>query len=179
MPAHLSVYCKRSVSHVTAAEVRAALADVPDFYTLAEGFGIEDEAVVDAAMDMLRVEDLGIEEIRLQISYRPPELRPIVMSSWTETEMLAELCSEQRECIDTSYAEGAAVVDAHLNSVVEVVSFELGWSQLEDMGVVIAGQVAEYIARIGDGLIVDQNDDWWTIGEHGIPKILVGPERRT
>jgi hypothetical protein len=63
--------------------------------------------------------------------------------------------------------------------VVEVVSFELGWSQLEDMGVVIAGQVAEYIARIGDGLIVDQNDDWWTIGEHGIPKILVGPERRT
>ena len=37
--------------------------------------------------------------------------------------------------------------------VVEVAALELGWNQLEDMGVGLAGQVAEYLARIGDGLI--------------------------
>jgi hypothetical protein len=45
------------------------------------------------------------------------------------------------------------------------------------MGIVLAGQVAEHLARVGDGLIEDQNDDWWAM-EGRVPILLIGPEHR-
>jgi hypothetical protein len=46
------------------------------------------------------------------------------------------------------------------------------------MGIVLAGQFAEYLARVGDGLIQDQYHDWWEM-KGGVPVLLVGPKQRT
>jgi hypothetical protein len=35
-----------------------------------------------------------------------------------------------------------------------------------DMGPVVGGQVAEYLAEVGAGLIRDTADEWWTIRRH-------------
>jgi hypothetical protein len=57
--------------------------------------------------------------------------------------------------------------------VVEVAAVELGLGQLEDMGLVIAGQLAEYLAGVGAGLIRDTGDEWWAV-RRGVPKLLLG-----
>ena len=41
------------------------------------------------------------------------------------------------------------------------------------MGLVIAGQVAEYLADAGSGVIRDTDDQWWAV-RRGVPKLLLG-----
>lgn len=51
-------------------------------------------------------------------------------------------------------------VHARLAKTKEIVALELGFPMLEDMGVVIAFELARYLAQKGDGLIVDDEDQW-------------------
>jgi hypothetical protein len=44
-----------------------------------------------------------------------------------------------------------------------VIGLELGFSMLEDMGVVLAYELARYLAQKGDGVIVDDDDRWQVI----------------
>lgn len=175
MPARLEAFCTASVSHVTSADLMKAIGDVEDFYTIAEGFGIEDESVVDAALRALEI-DGG--EGNFELRYRDGSGRPIQLEILTEPELVREVCKEADERIDPAYADGRERVLAHLERVTEIAEFELGFSQLEDMGVVIAGQLAEWLSRIGQGLVRDQNDDWWQLDADGIPRVLVGPAKR-
>jgi hypothetical protein len=41
------------------------------------------------------------------------------------------------------------------------------------MGLVIAGQVAEYLAGAGAGVIRDTADEWWAV-RRGVPQLLLG-----
>jgi hypothetical protein len=54
------------------------------------------------------------------------------------------------------------------------VAVELGWTQIEDMGVVLASLLAEFMAGVADGLLVDPMDAWWAV-EGGVPVQLAGP----
>jgi hypothetical protein len=65
------------------------------------------------------------------------------------------------------------LVRTALSGVTEVASVELGIWQLEDMGLVIAGQVTEYLAVVCGGLIRDTDDQLWTM-RRGVPKLLLG-----
>lgn len=175
MPARLHVYCAERIAGVTRDELMTAIGDVVDFYTIAEGFGIEDEAVVDAALQALEIDgDNGFFELR----YRDVSARAIQVEVFDDPELVRETCKEAEERIDEAYAAGAKRVREHLTRVVEIASFELGFSQLEDMGIVIAGQLAEHLAKAGSGLICDQNDDWWRLDDDAIPRVLVGPAKR-
>ena len=46
-------------------------------------------------------------------------------------------------------------------------------SQLEGIGLVIAGQVAEYLAGVGAGVIQDPDGEWWAV-RRGVPELLLG-----
>lgn len=168
----LTVYCRRPVSALAPELLLAgiqgrdseALAGV-DYWTLAEGFGIEDEAVVDAALDVLRVR--GDEALGLlsgcEISYRPEvDARPIVVHYWTDPARVAEELAEAEE--GRSPPPGAL---ARLRASTEVVGIELGFSQLEDMGIVIAYELARWLAQRGDGLVVDDDDRWMVVQDGG------------
>ena len=76
---------------------------------------------------------------------------------------------EAEEFVDDAYAAEELVRPRHLATVFEVIAFEMAGSALENMGVVIAGNLAEYLAEAGDGLIRDQNDDWWAMRKTGSP----------
>jgi hypothetical protein len=151
---------------------------VDDFYIIAEGFGIEDEREVDRALSGLRVEPVGeADGVKFRLRYRPPKFRPVDIHFWTDPDRVREEREEAVEQLGGTTGTGVKQVQKHLGRVVEVVALELGWSQLEEMAVVLAGQVAEYFAVVGNGLIRDQNDDWWTM-KSGAPRLLVGPPRR-
>ena len=174
MAAWFTAYCTRSVRHVTAADLTAALGAV-DFYTVAEGFGIEDEAAVERAVGALRVQpaagDLGE---WFEVRYRPAKYRPLVVYLWADRgRVRQELTESQEEHLAGRKGRGVAQVRAALTAVVEVAALELGLGQLEDMGLVIAGQLAEYLAGVGAGLIRDTGEEWWAV-RRGVPKLLLG-----
>jgi hypothetical protein len=45
------------------------------------------------------------------------------------------------------------------------------------MGVVLACLVAEFLAGVADGVVLDENDAWWAV-EDGQPVQLAGPTRQ-
>jgi hypothetical protein len=169
MSAWLTVYCAHSVDRVTADDLKTAL-NAADMHTIAEGFGVDDEAAVDEALAHLKVESATEPEgVRFRLHYAGAGKRPILVylaDGASAVEMLEEL----------SRVKGSSVqqVREALRQTVAVVSLSLGWMQLEDMGVVLAGQVAEAFASAGDGLIRDQNGDWWAVDD-GVPTLVFQP----
>jgi hypothetical protein len=175
MAAWFTVYCSRSVAHVTATEILTEI-DRWDFYTTAEGFGIDDDEAVKRALDSLKFETVdGLGAVRFRLTFGPPGRRPILIHAHSDPEVIAEEMDEADELLDQACGEGVDQIRAHLAHVVEVVMVELGWSQLENMGVVFAGMVSEHLAIAGAGLIRDPYDVWWAMKDH-VPIQLAGPQ---
>jgi hypothetical protein len=173
MAAWLSVYCTRSVRKVTAAQLRKAIDDA-DIHTIAEGFGIDDDDVVDRALAHFRIERVTRQVgVKFRLRYRHVRYRPVHIHLWVKAARVKTEREEALEQFEGIRGRGVGAVRRHLSRVVEVVAVELGWDQLEDMGVVLGGQVAEFYAFVGAGLIRDQNDDWWTV-KNRMPALLVG-----
>jgi hypothetical protein len=178
MAAWLTAYCARSVDHVTADDLLSLLRGLDDPWTLAEGFGIDDEKIVDRALAQLRIESIADPDgVKFALRYRPGKTRPVYFHLWAEPRRVQTEREEALELLDGSRNRNAKRVREHLGRVVEVAALELGWNQLDDMGVVLAGQIVEFLATEGDGLIRDQNDDWWAMKKR-VPVLLVGPRRR-
>lgn len=170
MPYWITVYCRTPVSSLTPTELLAgicgedpsALAGV-DYWTFAEGFGIEDEEVVDAALDVLRVRPGRERGLECEVCYQPElDARPIVVHCWSEPERVAEEIHEAEE----NRSPPSAAIE-RLRASREVVGLELGISQLEDMGIVIAYEIARWLAQKGDGLVADDDDQWFRIERGG------------
>jgi hypothetical protein len=96
MAAWLTVYCTRPVSHITADDILAGIGNA-DFLTIAEGFGIEDEDVVDRALAQLRIELVNEVAVRFRLRYRPLKFRPVLIWLWTEA---AEVKEQQDEALE-------------------------------------------------------------------------------
>jgi hypothetical protein len=155
--AWLTVYCTRSVARITASDLVAALG-AADLHMSAEAFGIDDESVVDDALAQLRIESIaGLADVRFRLTYAADN-RPV----------LIHLCDDPVEELEEALEEVQDErVRACVQQAVEVVMVELRPSQLEDMGIILAEQVAETFASAGRGLVRDENDDWWAV-EHGV-----------
>ena len=76
---------------------------------------------------------------------------------WSERAQVAEELAELEE---REPPAGAADV---LAQCTEIVAIELGFPMLENMGIVIATEVARYYAQRGRGLIVDDDDQWFEV----------------
>lgn len=175
----LSVFCARSVCGITDKDIHAALDhfDV-DMHLIAEGFGIEDDELVDEALSLLRIQPAkGRPDAKFEVHYRPPGSRPIFVHLISKPRLVRERVQESLQRLEKPRSRGAKRVRAHLAAVLEVVDLELGATHFNDMGIVLAGQIAEYLATEGAGLIVDQNNDWWAV-EDRVPVLLVGPPLR-
>jgi hypothetical protein len=168
MSARLIVYCTRSVDHVTAADLKAAIGGA-DVHTDAEIWGIEDEAIVHEALSHLIIEPVSVPEgARFRLRYGAGETRPVLVHV-SDRSSADELLDQLRG----ASANGLERVRQVLGETVREVDIELGWQQLEDMGIVLASRVAETFATAGRGLIRDQNNEWWAV-EDGIPALVLG-----
>lgn len=175
MAAWFTVYCSRSVDQVTFAEILSEMKR-GDFYTAAEVYGLVDEAAVDRALDSLKLESGdGTGGVRFRLTYGQPERRPILVYIFSDREVIAEDQDEGVELLDKASGLGVERIRIHLDRIVEVVHVELGWSQLEDIVVVFAGMVSEYLAIVGEGLIRDPYDVWWAM-EDMAPVEIAAPK---
>jgi hypothetical protein len=174
MAAWILLYCKRSLSEVTPEQVRAGI-DEADWWTLAEGYGIEDEAAVNAALKYLRIKELSREagKVRWRLFYRPARLRQIDIERWTDPSLVAEEVQEERPSLARMRKPAAKIIREHLAAVQETVGIEMGWDQLEGMPVVLAYEVARWLAHVGKGLIKDHDDHWWGLTRGGAYKHLL------
>lgn len=174
----LTVYCRKPVSHLSVDAVRKGLLDEDpsapaggDYLTLAEQYEV-DEETVKPALKALELKSVSDSLLHLEISYRlPRELRPIVVHVWNTPERLAE---ELDETADIRNPPKSA--QKLLEGVVEIVAIELGFQMLEDMGVVLAFELARWLAQKGDGVIADDDNRWQMI-ERGAFRPLEHPKR--
>lgn len=174
MAACFTVYCSRSVDRVTTADILAAI-ESWDFRTSAEGYGIDDDEAVDRALASLKPESDAGDGVRFRLTYGPPGSRPILIQFHSDADLIAEMRDEAEELLDQARGQGVERIRTHLGSIVEVVAIELGWSQMEDMGVVFAAMMSEYLAGVGSGLVRDPQNVWWAVEEH-VPVRLAEPE---
>lgn len=162
MSAWISVYCTHSLAQVTPAALDAALAQA-DFWTLAESYAI-DEAQVKPALACLKIESEPAAEFQhYNAIYREPTQRPVSITRWTGAAVVEQLA----ELHATLTAQGNGDIIQHLEQVIEIVNIELGYNQLTDMGILIAYEIARFLAMLGNGLIQDVSDSWWRIGKKG------------
>ncbi len=166
MATWFTIYSKRPVRGVTLEKLQAHLRGPKlDWYSLAESFGIEDEAEVERAVDALQVTSaVGVSGEWYQVRYKPSRFRPLLVYLWSDPARLKqELAETQENFLVGRKGRGVSQVREALANVVEVAAVELGLSQMEDMGLVLAGQVAEYLAGVGEGVIRDTGDEWWAV----------------
>jgi len=157
----ITVYCSRDCSALQSTDlasgIRAgdpdALAGV-DYFTLAEDYDVP-ETVVAPALEHLRV--TGDFEIHYESD---PDARPVVVHVWTQPGRVREEVEEARE-VRSAPTSAAPFLDGCR----AVVGIELGVSMAQTMGVVLAYEVARYIAQKYDGVIVDDEDRWEVVRE--------------
>jgi hypothetical protein len=130
-----------------------ALAGI-DYFTLAEDYDLDlDDDQIEAAMDALRITP------GLEIHFRPdPALRPIAV--WV-TDDAARVAARVAEIRDND--EPPAGAEPYLEACAAIVALELGFPMLENLGVVIAYEVARYLAQKGDAIIRDDDGRWQRI----------------
>jgi hypothetical protein len=155
----MTVYCARPVEALTVADLRGALDSVEDWYTLAEGYDL-DEAAVDEARRHLRLEgEHGHFELRCRED--PTKLRPLEIHCWTKPERVAEEKQEASERLSGLKPKSAEAVLKHLVRCVAVMGLEMSWPMLERMEVVYAEQLAFYLAKRFDGQVRGVDDRWY------------------
>ncbi len=160
MSAFWHLYCKRTLAHLTPAALAAGIAPA-DFHTEAEGYEVPEEQV-EAALSYLSIEAEGDGFSRWALRYRPEGMRQVYIWRSDKPQEVAELLNEAREAVH-GLRKGARTIKRHLAETQEVVSIELGWGQLGDMGIVLAYEVARWLATEGDGLMRDHEDVWWIL----------------
>jgi hypothetical protein len=175
MAAAITIYCKRSLAGSIPEQIRACV-DAADWWTLAEGYGIDDEAVVNAALDHFRIEpqatDLG-EAYR--VHYRPEGQRQIDVWRWTDAEEVAEELAGAREELTRARRAGARGLREHLAGAKEVVRIDLRWGQLKGMAVVLAYEITRWLAHGARGCIRDHEGQWWVLTRRGAYKLILSP----
>ena len=89
-----TIYCRKPVGHWTAADIERGIREA-DYHTLAEAYEIEDDDLVDAALDALAVVAVSDKPLDLELRYRKG--RPVVVHLWNEPAQVAEELDEARE----------------------------------------------------------------------------------
>lgn len=159
MPAWLTIYC-RAPATLRPSEIMSELDDA-DLSTLAEVHGV-DESLAGPTRAALRLENDDEALDGTAIAYRAPGIRPILIHHWTSPPRVAEEIAEPREADDLPSA-----VESALDEVVEGVGLELGFSMYEDMGIVLAWEVARIIAHASRGFVRDDEKRWSFVDERG------------
>jgi hypothetical protein len=161
MPLWITVYCRSSADDVTARRLLdgiqgrdpSAPAGV-DYQTLAEDYHVHSVSPTDAVA-ALDVSDLRGGEDVYEVRYGI-DARPLVVRRWRDPSRVVE---EVQEVVDRPGRHPPLAIE-RVRSSREVIGIELGSSQLRDMGIVIAYELARYLAQKCDGVILTDEERW-------------------
>jgi hypothetical protein len=178
MAAWITVYCKRSLAGAIPDQIQRCVSEA-DWSTLAEGYGIEDEKTVRAALNHLRIESQDDRRGEAHCIYyrrdRPKGCRQIECERWAEPAMVKQEVAQALVSLRGKRGGGVKRIREHLHKVIETVAFELGWDQLEGVAVVLTYEMARCLAYYARGLIEDHEDQWWTLTRRGHYRQVLAP----
>lgn len=162
MASWISVYCTRSLAELRAKQLLKGItgrdAKAPagvDYLTLAEGYDVDADAA-EAGEDALAVED---DDDGFIVTYGTQ--RPVFVRRWAKPTRVASELEEARE------HDPSAAVEKRLARTTEVIGIELGASQLSDFGIVVAYELARYLAQKGRGIICGLDHGWTEVADGG------------
>ncbi|MBL8809503.1 MAG: hypothetical protein JNM43_04935 [Planctomycetaceae bacterium] len=161
MPSWITAYCPVTIDDVTP-ESLATLRE-NDFWTLAEDYGVGDEQV-SPALKLFRIEK---SKDGFQLIYRPAGERQLAIRCWTSPDRVAEEIAEVKDLPGDS---NPPLIDS-IAATRAVVAVELGASQMTDMGIVFAYEVARWLGSHKNALIKGVDDDWSRIVDSGFVRL--------
>lgn len=162
MPAWISVYCAQPIGQIALDTLSDEIAG-NDFWTLAEQYDV-DECLVDPALAALRFESMNH---GFRMHYRCGDERPLVIHFWETSGQVEEEILEVLEVLKNAPGANALRISRHMQHVKSVVGIELGVSQLHDMGIVFAYEIARWFGTHRSGFIKSYDDNWCTIEDGG------------
>ena len=165
MGTHYTVYCKKSVAHVTPAELLKGVS-ATDLPALAKKEGVPDDQVA-PALELLHIENLkppGFVVYRL--FYRRPTMRQVDIECWESKDDLQAILDEELEELAAESHPHYKPIRAHLKQCVDVIDTSVG-APPEPMGRVLAREVARWLARLFDGIIRTGDEKWWRLDAQG------------
>jgi hypothetical protein len=174
MPTWITVYCRTSVAHIHPADILMGIQST-NLFTAAQAYDIHDAEIVREALAHMHV-DPGRQPgfVAYELSYRPSTERQVMIRRWTEPAVVQADIADTFAKLAYVYDAGADWIRAHLGQVQEIVAIEMGRAQLDDMGVVLAYEVARWLATIADGLIEADDGAWWIADQGEFKQILSG-----
>jgi hypothetical protein len=160
-----TAYCKKSVAHITPAELLAGV-ERADLHTIAEGNDVPEEAIL-SALDQLRIENVDPSGFRFyRLSYRPEGRRQIDVERWVTEDVVRGVVAEVLEDLEPDGHPAFARIRTHLLETVDIVDASFGSSPGEAMAVVLASEVTRWLAEQFDGIIRAADNSWWQLGKY-------------
>jgi hypothetical protein len=164
MGTHYTVYCKKSVAHVTPAELLKGVS-ATDLPALAKKEGVPDDQVA-PALELLHIENLkppGFVVYRL--SYRPGTVRQVDVECWESKDDVQAVLDEELEELAADGHPHLRAIRTHLKQCVDVIDASAGVN--EPMARVLAREAARWLAGHFDGVIRMGGEKWWKLGPQG------------
>ena len=158
MAYHMWIFCQEDATDLTPADLMGAMEDT-DWWILAEYHGFSEE-LIDPSLDSLRIE-ADVDEKKLHLLYRSREERQVRIDRLIAPGQVREEIREAIEGIADDQDGAAARVREHLRNVKCVVVLTMGISQLKDMGIAFASEIALYFADQRNGLMRDDDGKWY------------------
>ncbi len=172
----LTIYCTEPVSHLTGSQLlegmcgllsemnsdaRSQAGEEVKARAKAQEQSAEHREIAQALANV-RVLPYGKLPLETALHYAVAEDRPVFIHCWRGAERIEEELEECRSIRNPP--PGAAVT---LDACVEIVALELGYSQLSDDGIVLAAQASLYLAQQGKGIVVDDDNEWFSVNRSG------------
>jgi hypothetical protein len=172
MAAWFRIYCTRPLDHLTPDGLQTTIGAAER--CMLEALRLEDHDVVPTAPTRLRIErDDGTGGVWCRIHDPGSSPRPLEVHVWTAEAEIDEMREEELERLEGT-GGGTGRIRSHLCRTVAAAAVQLGWSQMEGTGAILARTIAEHLAATADGLIRDPRDEWWAI-EEDTPVRISGP----
>lgn len=132
-----------------------------DFSTLCEQYGLEGALIAPGLEHLRLVREPHAAESFFLLRYGPEKHRPIVVERW-------ETAGDDGKAILAEALDRApgAAVRSRLENTVEILALALGASQVEDLGLVLAYEIARWAAGQGGGVIEGLDGGWYHLNRH-------------
>jgi hypothetical protein len=159
MAAFLSLYCACPVSHLTSKDVLTGI-DYGTYFRLVRRSGHVSDEAADSALAHLRIDTIVGKSRCFFLRFAPGEVPAVPVVVLTDPDDVADWCQTALRGLPASDDPAVELVRGRLPRVVECVSIRLGWETI-DAGFALGWAAGEFLARLGDALLLDEYENWW------------------
>ena len=156
----IMVFAKTKLGQIKPEDVIAAVTE-SNTYTLCEQYGL-DPTLIQPALEQIEVAvSVGGQQPLLALRYGPKQHPPVVVTAWdvvveTGSQLQAEMI---KDC-------DSPVIARNLEETSFIYCVELVASQLGDMGLLLAYELARWIAQRGEGLVLGLDRTWYRLNAY-------------